>query len=256
MSRFEDEVVPDDVKELVTREYRLTRYPKRLVSPTFPAVQVSHLDFTRSFDVVYEEVRQIVRSWGDDAMHWWVSATLTAPMVERRLIDKGATVSDDAKVLARAVDAPDAAIRLPADITLEEARDASAFRAASSVQTSGWGRAPLSEIELRSYVAAMIAERTSSDRFCVIAYVDNAPAAVGWCSVRGDAARLWGAVTLSEFRGRGCYRGVLATRMRIARERGATMAVTRGRSSTSAPILVGAGFTVHDEERCYRTRVN
>jgi len=32
--------------------------------------------------------------------------------------------------------------------------------------------------------------------------------------------------------------------------------MTKGRTSTSAPILVGAGFTVHDEERCYRTCVN
>jgi len=255
LSTFEDEPAPSDVEVLVTAEYRLVRYPERFVSPTFPAVQVAHLNLARSFDSVYEELEQIVRPWGADAVHWWVTGSTAPRDVERSLVERGATLSDDAQVLARSLDTADVALQVPANITVEEARDGDIFRAASAIETSGWGRVPLNETELHTYVEARLAERSSTDRFCVVAYLDDVPAAVGWCAVKGEAARLWGAVTLAEYRGRGCYHGVLAARLDIAREQGATMAITRGRASTSAPILIGAGFSVHDEERCYRLGV-
>jgi hypothetical protein len=100
LSNFEDEFVPGDVEELVTGEYRLVRYPERFVSPTFPAVQIDHLNLTRSFDSVYEGVVQTARSWGADSVHRWVSGSTAPRDVERRLIERGATLSDDAQVLA------------------------------------------------------------------------------------------------------------------------------------------------------------
>jgi hypothetical protein len=157
LSSFEDEPVPDDVEELVTGEYRLVRYPERLVSPTFPAVQVDHLDLTRSFDDVFEEVAHIVRSWGVASVHWWVSACTTPPDVERKLLEQGATLSDNAQVLARAVGAPEVTLQVPRNVTVKEASDADAFRAVSVIETSGWGRAPLGEAELRSYLEARLA---------------------------------------------------------------------------------------------------
>ena len=73
--------------------------------------------------------------------------------------------------------------------------------------------------------------------------------------VNGDVARLYGAVTLPEFRSRGCYHAVLGARLRIARDLGATIAITRGRPLTSGRLLVTSGFTVHDVETCYRLSV-
>ena len=44
---------------------------------------------------------------------------------------------------------------------------------------------------------------------------------------------------------------MLAERLRLAREHGATLALVKGRVLTSAPILLRAGFADYGEERCY-----
>ncbi|WP_344818194.1 hypothetical protein [Microbacterium soli] len=67
--------------------------------------------------------------------------------------------------------------------------------------------------------------------------------------------RLWGAATLPGSRGRGAYRAVLAERLRIGAEPGATTALVKGRVSTSAPILARAGFTHYGDERSYALRI-
>jgi GNAT superfamily N-acetyltransferase len=77
------------------------------------------------------------------------------------------------------------------------------------------------------------------------------PAACGGCTLRAEVAHLWGAVTLREYRRRGAYRAVLAERLRLARAHGATLALVKGRVETSGPILLRAGFTEYDEERCF-----
>jgi hypothetical protein len=58
--------------------------------------------------------------------------------------------------------------------------------------------------------------------FRVLASVRGEPAAVGGCTLRGEVAQLWGAVTLREYRRRGAYRAVLAERLRLARVHGAS----------------------------------
>ena len=44
---------------------------------------------------------------------------------------------------------------------------------------------------------------------------------------------------------------MLAERLRLARDHGATIALVKGRIETSGPILLRAGFTDYGEERCY-----
>jgi GNAT superfamily N-acetyltransferase len=77
------------------------------------------------------------------------------------------------------------------------------------------------------------------------------PVSTGGCTLREEVAHLWGAVTLREHRRRGCYRAVLAERLRLAREHGATLALIKGRPDTSGPILLRAGFADCDTERCF-----
>ena len=59
-------------------------------------------------------------------------------------------------------------------------------------------------------------------------------------------------VTLPAFRGRGLYRSLLAARCKLARANGATLALTKGRVETSAPILERAGFRSYAVEQCWR----
>jgi GNAT superfamily N-acetyltransferase len=87
--------------------------------------------------------------------------------------------------------------------------------------------------------------------FQVVVYADGEPAATGGCGLVGDVARLWGAGARTKFRGRGIYRMLLAARLALAREHGATLALVKGRVATSGPILRRAGFTGYSEERSY-----
>ena len=73
----------------------------------------------------------------------------------------------------------------------------------------------------------------------------------GGYTLVGEVARLWGAGTRPAFRGRGAYRSLLAARMKLAREHGATLALVKGRVETSGPILRRAGFSSYGEERSY-----
>jgi GNAT superfamily N-acetyltransferase len=88
-----------------------------------------------------------------------------------------------------------------------------------------------------------------------VAFIDEEPVSTGCCSIDGEVGRLYGAVTLPEYRSRGCYQAVISSRLRQACDLGATIALTRGRPLTSGRILVKAGFTVHGQENCYRLTI-
>jgi hypothetical protein len=88
--------------------------------------------------------------------------------------------------------------------------------------------------------------------FRVVGFVDDEPACTGGCTLVSRVAQLWGGATRQELRGRGAYRAVLARRMDVARQHGATLALVKGVVETSAPILRRAGFIPYGEERSYR----
>ena len=126
-----------------------------------------------------------------------------------------------------------------------------AFRAASAVAVRGWGRNEPAGAALAREYAAAVRDLAAWSSFRVLASVRGEPAAVGGCTLRGEVAQLWGAVTLREYRRRGAYRAVLAERLRLARAHGATLALAKARVETSGPILIRSGFALYDEERCY-----
>jgi len=84
-----------------------------------------------------------------------------------------------------------------------------------------------------------------------VAYLDGIAVGCGGISLVDGVARLWGGAVREEARGRGAYRAVLDARLRRGVERGATMALVKGRIQTSGPILRRAGFEVYGEERSY-----
>ena len=87
--------------------------------------------------------------------------------------------------------------------------------------------------------------------FRVVALADDEPVSAGGCTLTGEVALLWGAITLPASRGHGSYRAVLGERLRLAREHGATLAMAKGRALASGPILLRAGFTDYGEEQCF-----
>lgn len=250
---------PDGAVEVTTEEYRLIRYPGWALDPTFPAAQVTRSRTgpdTRPADDLLDEVTAQVHRWGLPGVAWWVTAT--ARDTEQRLRARGGTKIDAVQILARDLGAGLPELNVPPDVTVELVRDERTLRAASAVTARGWGRTELTAADLARELAEAIQDLVTWSSFRVVAMLDGEPASTGGCTLRsapegetGKAAHLWGAVTLRAFRRRGGYRAVLAERMRLAREHGATLVLVKGRTETSGPILLRAGFTGYGEERCY-----
>ncbi len=242
---------PDGATEVLTDDYRLIRYPDWALDPTFPAAQVTRSRSERTAVEVIDEVAGRVRQWGRPGVAWWVSSATLPPDTEAALRAAGGKQIDTVQIMARELNGDDAGLPLPGEVSVELVAGERAFRAASMVTVRGWGRKEPDGAALAREYAQAVRDLAAWSSFRVLASVRGEPAAVGGCTLRGEVAQLWGAVTLREYRRRGAYRAVLAERLRLARVHGATVALVKGRVETSGPILLRAGFAVYAEERCY-----
>lgn len=75
--------------------------------------------------------------------------------------------------------------------------------------------------------------------------------ATAGAEVAGETVRLWGAGTLAGHRGRGAYRALVMERCRHAHALGATLALAKANTASSAPILRTADFRPVARERRY-----
>jgi hypothetical protein len=244
------EWVPDGAIELRTDDYRLVRYPDVVLDPTFHAAQVTWSRTARPFEEVIDEVTAHVRGWHLPGVAWWVSAATQPADTAEALRARGAELIDAVQVLARELgDLPK--LDVPEYVVVELVRDERTFRAASAVTVQGWQRAEPDEAEIACQLDQALQDLATWSDFRVVSFVEGEPVSTGGCTLAGEVAQLWGAVTLSASRGRGAYRAALAERLRLARDHGATLALVKGRGLTSAPILLRAGFADYGEQRCY-----
>lgn len=68
-------------------------------------------------------------------------------------------------------------------------------------------------------------------------------------------ARLWGAAVIPAMRGRGVYRGLIATRLGAAAARSATLALVHA-GPMSSPILQRLGFRKFGERHTFRVDID
>ena len=256
LATLDETALPDDFLEVRTAEYRLIRYPKRLISPTLPAAQVVWSQTLRSLDIVFGEIASEVRGWELEEFHWWVTSTTRPLDTEQHLLARGGDVSDSYQVLARELRGEVSEVVVPDGVRVELVRDERSLRAAIFVETEGWGRAPSDEAAISHRLTEALHDLETSAGFQFVAFIDGEPVSTGCCSIAGEVGRLYGAVTLPDSRLRGCYQAVLSSRLLQARDFGATIALTRGRPLTSGRILVKAGFTVYGLENCYRLSID
>jgi hypothetical protein len=242
---------PDGAVEVLADDYRLIRYPDWALDPAFPAAQVTRSHAGRPADEVIDEVTARVRRWGLRGVAWWVSSATRPADTEEILGARGGKQIDAVQILARELDDDLPDLDVPADVSVELVTDERTFRAASMVTVRGWGRKEPTDAVLAEQLAEVIQDLQTWSSFRVVASLRDQPASSGGCTLRGEIAQLWGAVTLREYRRRGCYRAVLAERLRLAREYGAAIALVKGRVETSGPILLRAGFADYAQERCY-----
>ena len=191
-----------------------------------------------------------MRRWGLHGVAWWVSSATLPPDTETTLRARGGKQIDAVQILARELGGlPD--LDVPADVSVELVADERTFRAASMVTVRGWGRREPTGAALAREFAEAIRNLSNLVQLPRAGLDRPEPASSGGCTLRGEVAQLWGAVTLREYRRRGSYRAVLAERLRLAREHGAALALVKGRVETSGPILLRAGFADYGQERCY-----
>jgi hypothetical protein len=242
---------PDGAIEVLAEDYRLIRYPDWALDPALPAAQVTRSRGGRPADEVIDEVAARVRRWGLPGVAWWVSSATRPSDTEETLCAQGGKQIDAVQILARELDGGLPDLDVPADVSVELVTDERTFRAASNITVRGCGRREPTGAALAREFTEVIRDLASWSSFRVVAMIGPEPASSGGCTLRGEVAQLWGAVTLREYRRRGSYRAVLAERLRLAREHGAALALVKGRVETSGPILLRAGFADYEQERCY-----
>ena len=245
------EWVPEGTIEMRTDDYRLVRYRDVVLDPAFRAAQVTWSRSTRPLGEVIDEIAGHVRGWALPGVAWWVSDASQPANTDEALCDRGADLIDAVQVLACELGGGLPKLDVPTDVVVELVRDERTFRAATAVTVQGWERAGLDEAEIARQLSEALRDLETWSSFRMVALVDDEPVSTGGCTLVGEVAQLWGAATLPASRGRGAYRAVLAERLRLAREHGATLALVKGRALDSGPILLRAGFADYGEEQCY-----
>ena len=247
--------VPDGAIDVHTDDYQLIRFPDGLLDPGSPVAQVVSSDTARPLDEVIAEVAGQVRGWALSSVDWWITAATRPADTEAVLLARGAELTESLNILGCPLDGAAPGPDPPAGVLVELVQDERTLRAAFAVAVPGWGRAEPDEAELARRLRETLHDLSTWATFQVVAYLAGTPVSVGACSIKGEVAQLWGGVTLPSARRRGAYRAVLAERMRLAREHGATLALVKARPDTSAPILLRAGFIDYDQQRRYRLAI-
>lgn len=238
--------VPPDAEQRLTVDYHLVRYPERFTAATV----VGWCRSARPAGELIAEIADQVRAWGRDEVSFWVSEGTRPADLAAALVRAGAELVESVDVLAA-----DLAQHLPAmqswSGTVRRVSTLADLRAAERLSARVFGEADPHEDELEVRMAAL-GRGESPTEIRVLALVGEEPVATGGCTVTGGIGRLWGGSTLAEHRGRGAYRAVLAERLRLAAEQGANLALVKGLTHTSSPILRRLGFEYVGTEHRYR----
>ncbi len=244
--------VPSDAEEIHTEDYHLIAYPEFFQMPT----QLAWSRTQRPPDEVIDEVLVHARALGRPAVFWWVSVATRPPETEQALTARGAALVDTVSVLGRELTGGPPALDVSPGITTVVVNDENTLRDWYTVDSEVWDEPVPDEGRLARGLKETVSDLASGTGFRVVAYVNAEPVSTGGCGLVDGVARLWGAGTRPGWQRRGAYRAVLAERLRRAAEQGATLALVKGRVTTSAPILRRAGFSPYGEERCYRLKAD
>jgi GNAT superfamily N-acetyltransferase len=239
--------VPSDAQDYVEVDYRLTIYPHR--------ASVQWSTTSRPLPELIAEVRQRAREAGHSAVRWWLNGR-TAPANTADVLEQlGFELIETVQVLAlelRSADELVAALELPEDVIARPADDADSIYLAGQIDSQIFGWPPPTRQQLKDE-REMLAEANGSPTVRrYLAYLDEHAVGSAGYTLADDVLRLWGAGVLPEARGRGAYRALLAARCADGIREGATLALVKGRTDTSAPVLRRAGFTSYGIEKCYQ----
>lgn len=245
--------IPDDAVRETSADLDVVGYPSYFAMPT----QVMRTSSELPFDQLLARARDLAGAWNRDALFWWVRADSRPTDLEDQLLAHGASLVEETDILA--IDLLGISAEQPAlaavsidQLLVQRVSDERTVRDAEMIAAIAFETVPTPESRLPDILTDV--EQTWYERtgFRSVAYLDDQPVATGGCTLVGEVARLWGAGVLPQHHGQGAYRSVLLHRLKLARLLGASLALTKGRTNTSGPILRRAGFTRYGVERCYR----
>lgn len=243
--------LPPHAPRVETEEYLLVRYPDWTERP----LQLVRFHPRRPAAEALPEVLAHARDLADlgpsrlTEVACWVR--LGAPDdVEPALRAYGGRLDETVDVLALGLDDPPDLGEVPA-ATLRWSDDLEVFVDAVGLSAEVFGASRTDRSDLEAAHPGEVAKVRSGGGGAVVAYDGDRPVGSGGLTMAGPDARLWGGVVHPSARGRGIYRAVLAARLAYAVDRGADLAIVKGRVETSGPILRRAGFVGHGQERSW-----
>jgi GNAT superfamily N-acetyltransferase len=174
--------------------------------------------------------------------YWAVHPGRAPGGVDEVLLGLGATVDRSVDICARPAAGKLPGGPLSAAVTVRAARTRDDMADYTRASALAWGYPPPSAADIDQAYATLTPGYFTG-------YWDATPVGAAGYTLAGEVARLWGAATVPEFRGRGIYRALVQARLADAAGRGATLALVHAEQATSSPILQRLGFTVYGQQR-------
>ena len=238
--------VPPKATKVETDEYLLLRMPDWFGIP----LELMRLDPERPAGEVVDEVLGRAREFGLPEVSCWVKLH-NDPSLDEVFRERGGVLDETLAVLALdlAPGVPD--LGRPDGLETRWATDTETMTDNLQVTADVFGDSmPPEDVIVAEVERAQ--QDAESGSGSVVAYLDGVAVGSGGVSLVDGVARLWGGAVREAARGKGAYRVLLEARLRRGVERGAAMALVKGRIQTSGPILRRAGFDRYGEERSYR----
>lgn len=238
--------IPPDAEDYIEADYRLTIYPDR------SSVQWSTTD--RPLDELIAEVRERARGT-NPVLRWWVKGHTKPDDTADILLANGFELAETVEVLSRELTTADdleTTLSPPSEVEVRLATTREHLYLAGQIDSEvfNWPGPTPEQLEQEHDTAAKAKGSPDTGRY--LAYIHNQPIGSAGFTITDGVLRLWGGAVLAKARGRGAYRALLAARCAQGITQGATLALVKGRATTSAPILRRAGFTSYGVERCYQ----
>lgn len=186
-------------------------------------------------------VAEVIEAHGGGWSRWCLNPMSDTAQMRRALVEAGYVPGDEHVASAIRTDAYD---RYPsADTVVREVETVQDLHTIYELWASIFGRTPdLSDADVAKKLDACTAPDRRVARF--VAYRNGEPAGTGGMTFFDDLsfALIWAGGVAETHRGHGVYTALLATRARVARERGLAWMGLYGRMTTSAPIVASQGY--------------
>ena len=225
----------------------------------------------RAQRLILETIEE-VSALGGARLVWHTGDAISPPFMDDLLSRLGFEKTDILEVLAFDLgDYPQPnlpQLNVPNDIHVAPVRTEAEILQADAIASRIFPNSPdLTEPEIRAYLRGIEGPKPSTPepddaltlRFLAFLRdktrgIEKVVATAG-AQVADETVRLWGAGTLAGHRRRGAYRALIVERCRFAHALGATLALTKANTLTSAPLLRSAGFRPVASERRHALQI-